>query len=80
MAMTVFADAAVLAIVGGERREGCLVGEGAFRLIPSLAFCPDGRSQRHDFARERAQALDVWAAHILGIEVSNVVPLRGISQ
>jgi integrase len=32
--------------------------------------------QRHDFARERAQALDAWAAHILGIDVSNVVPLR----
>jgi integrase len=36
--------------------------------------------QRHDFARERAQALDAWAAHIMGIEKSNVVPLRGISR
>jgi len=36
--------------------------------------------QRHDFARERAQALDAWAAHILGIEASNVVPLRGVSR
>jgi len=33
--------------------------------------------QRHSFARERAAALDVWAAHILGIEADNVVPLRG---
>jgi integrase len=32
--------------------------------------------QRHDFARERAAALDAWAAHVLGIETSNVVPLR----
>jgi integrase len=33
--------------------------------------------QRHDFATERARALDAWAAHVLGIEASNVVPLRG---
>jgi integrase len=32
--------------------------------------------QRHDFARERAAALDAWAAHVLGIETSNVVRLR----
>jgi integrase len=36
--------------------------------------------QRHDFARERAQALDAWAAHILGIEASNVVPLRDVER
>jgi integrase len=32
--------------------------------------------QRHDFARERASALDAWAAHVLGIETNNVVSLR----
>jgi integrase len=32
--------------------------------------------QRHDFARERAVALDAWAAHVLGIEANNVVQLR----
>jgi integrase len=32
--------------------------------------------QRHDFARERAAALDAWAAHVLGIEANNVVRLR----
>jgi integrase len=32
--------------------------------------------QRHSFARERASALDAWAAHVLGIEARNVVPLR----
>jgi integrase len=32
--------------------------------------------QRHSFARERATALDAWAAHILGIETVKVVPLR----
>jgi integrase len=32
--------------------------------------------QRHDFARERAAALDAWAAHVLGAEASNVVALR----
>lgn len=32
--------------------------------------------QRHDFARERAQALDAWAAHIIGIEANNVVRLQ----
>jgi hypothetical protein len=31
--------------------------------------------QRHDFARERAAALDVWAAHVTGERVDNVVPL-----
>jgi integrase len=31
--------------------------------------------QRHDFARERAAALDAWAAHVLGIEANNVVVL-----
>ena len=32
--------------------------------------------QRHDFAAERARALDAWAAHVVGLETSNVVPLR----
>jgi integrase len=32
--------------------------------------------QRHDFAHERAAALDAWAAHVLGIEANNVVRLR----
>jgi hypothetical protein len=32
--------------------------------------------QRHDFGKERAAALDAWAAHVTGIEVSNVVRLR----
>jgi integrase len=32
--------------------------------------------QRHDFARERAQALDAWAAHVTGQRVDNVEPLR----
>jgi integrase len=32
-----------------------------------------GVYQRHDFARERAAALDAWAAHITGSEVTNVV-------
>jgi integrase len=32
--------------------------------------------QRHSFTRERAAALDAWAAHILGIEANNVVQLR----
>jgi integrase len=32
--------------------------------------------QRHDFARERAAALDAWATHVLGIEANNIVQLR----
>jgi hypothetical protein len=32
--------------------------------------------QRHDFARERAAALDAWAAHVIRIETNNVVRLR----
>jgi integrase len=32
--------------------------------------------QRHDFARERAAALDAWAAHVTGIEANNVVAFR----
>jgi integrase len=35
-----------------------------------------GVYQRHDFARERAAALDVWAAHITECERDNVVRLR----
>jgi integrase len=33
--------------------------------------------QRHDFARERAAALDAWAAHITGDKADNILPLRG---
>lgn len=32
--------------------------------------------QRHDFARERAAALDAWAAHVTGTQAENVVSLR----
>jgi integrase len=32
--------------------------------------------QRHDFARERAAALDAWAAHVTGTTSENVIPLR----
>jgi integrase len=32
--------------------------------------------QRHDFARERAAALDAWAAHVTGTETGNIVRLR----
>jgi integrase len=32
--------------------------------------------QRHDFARERAAALDAWAAHVVGIDTVNIVRLR----
>jgi integrase len=35
-----------------------------------------GIYQRHDFARERAAALDAWAAHVIGIEANNVVRLH----
>jgi integrase len=35
-----------------------------------------GVYQRHDFARERAAALDAWAAHVTGEKPGNVVPLR----
>jgi integrase len=35
-----------------------------------------GVYQRHDFARERAVALDAWAAHVLGIKANNIVQLR----
>jgi integrase len=31
--------------------------------------------QRHDFARERAAALNAWAAHVTGERPNNVVPL-----
>jgi integrase len=34
-----------------------------------------GIYQRHDFARERATALDAWAAHVIGTEADNVVSL-----
>jgi len=32
--------------------------------------------QRHDFARERAAALDAWAAHVTGTVGRNIVLLR----
>lgn len=32
--------------------------------------------QRYEFLRERAQALDAWAAHVTGERVENVTPLR----
>ena len=32
--------------------------------------------QRHDFARERAAALDAWAAHVIGSDKGNVVRPR----
>jgi integrase len=35
-----------------------------------------GVYQRHDFARERAAALDAWAVHVTGIEANNVVRFR----
>jgi integrase len=34
-----------------------------------------GVYQRHDFARERASAIEAWAVHVLGIEANNVVRL-----
>jgi integrase len=33
--------------------------------------------QRHDFAHERAAALDAWSAHVLRTEANNVVRIRG---
>ena len=36
--------------------------------------------QRHDFARERAAALDAWAAHVTGTVVRNIVLLRGVAR
>jgi hypothetical protein len=39
-----------------------------------------GVYQRHDFARERAAALDAWAAHVTGEPVENVIPLRSASR
>jgi integrase len=36
--------------------------------------------QRHDFARERAAALDAWAAHVTGNAIENVIPLRSASR
>jgi integrase len=35
-----------------------------------------GVYQRHSFSRERAVALDAWAAHITKTAIENVVPLR----
>jgi integrase len=36
--------------------------------------------QRHDFARDRAAALDAWAAHVTGTATENVIPLRSASR
>jgi integrase len=36
--------------------------------------------QRHDFARERAAALDAWAAHVLGVQADNIVRLSRASS
>ena len=38
-----------------------------------------GIYQRHDFLRERAAAVDAWAAHVTGAATDNVIPLRGAS-
>jgi len=35
-----------------------------------------GIYQRHEFLRERAAALDSWAAHVIGQSADNVEPLR----
>jgi integrase len=37
-----------------------------------------GVYQRHDFARERAAALDAWAEHVIGVEIGNIVRLRAV--
>jgi integrase len=39
-----------------------------------------GVYQRHDFARERAAALDAWAAHVTRTAAGNVIPIRAASQ
>jgi integrase len=39
-----------------------------------------GVYQRHDFARERAAALDAWAAHVTGTASENVIPLRNAAR
>jgi integrase len=39
-----------------------------------------GVYQRHNFACERAAALDAWAAHVTGAASDNVIPLRGASR
>jgi integrase len=36
--------------------------------------------QRHDFARERAAALDAWAAHVTGKANENIIPLHSASR
>jgi integrase len=35
-----------------------------------------GVYQRHDFARERATAIDAWATHVTGTASENVIPMR----
>jgi integrase len=37
-----------------------------------------GIYQRHDFGRERATALDAWAAYVIGIKVNNVIQLQAV--
>jgi integrase len=39
-----------------------------------------GIYQRHDFARERAAALDTWAAHVTWTGGENVVSLRSVAR
>ena len=39
-----------------------------------------GVYQRHDFARERAAALDAWAAHVTKTTIENVVPLHAAAR
>jgi integrase len=39
-----------------------------------------GVYQRYDFLRERAAALDAWAAHVTGGRIGNVVPLARASS
>jgi integrase len=36
--------------------------------------------QRHDFPRERAAALDAWAAHVTATATENVIPLRSTAR
>jgi integrase len=47
---------------------------------PAKLLGVSGVYQRHDFARERAAALDAWAAHVTGTASENVIPLRSASR
>jgi hypothetical protein len=44
---------------------------------PTKPYGVAGVYQQHEFARERAAALDAWVAHVLGIEANSVVRPRG---